>query len=201
MAIILYELGVISHDTMYGREYYERMDRKEALEDCKKFSEVILANYDQENIIEFGCGTGRLLYDFYNNDVEVHGLELSKIAQDVSQLPSGKVETHDLKKPYYPKQTYDIVLCVEVLEHLPEYATETIVSSIARSAPVAIVTAATPGQGGTHHVNEQPHTYWMGKFEETGMSYDPKGTKDLRDSLNLNELTWIEDNIMVFKKE
>jgi hypothetical protein len=36
-------------------------------------------------------------------------------------------------------------------------------------APRVVFTAATPGQGGgADHVNEQPHEYWIKKFEQRG---------------------------------
>lgn len=31
-----------------------------------------------------------------------------------------------------------------------------------------LFSAATPGQGGYRHVNEQPHEYWLNRFEDRG---------------------------------
>jgi len=60
------------------------------------------------------------------------------------------------------------------------------------------MTAATPGQGGTHHVNEQPREYWYKKFRSRGYSYNQKAVEDLRDQIEVEQSDWIGDNLMVF---
>jgi 2-polyprenyl-3-methyl-5-hydroxy-6-metoxy-1,4-benzoquinol methylase len=198
---MLYQKGLLSHDTIYGKQYYENMDRESAINDSKQFANAVLSEYSPASIIELGCGTGRLLYPYREQGLEVRGVELSSVAQEVSRLSSNHFEEHDLTDSYYPEREYDIVLCIEVLEHLPEAAADTIVDSICRSAPVAIITAATPGQGGTHHVNEKPHDYWINRFEDRNMRHMPEKTEIIKSQLDLNELVWIKENLLVFEKD
>lgn len=200
IGFILYQKGLLSHDTIYGEQYYEHMDRESAINDSEQFANAVLSEYSPASIIELGCGTGRLLYPYQEEELEVRGVELSSIAQKVSRLSSNHFEEYDLTDPYYPEREYDIVLCIEVLEHLPESAADTIVDSICRSAPVAIITAATPGQGGTHHVNEKPHNYWINKFENRNMRHMPEKAEIIKSRLDLNELVWIKENLLVFEK-
>jgi hypothetical protein len=44
-----------------------------------------------------------------------------------------------------------------------------------------IMSGATPGQGGYHHVNEQPREYWIDKFAEYGFTYDPITVQEIID--------------------
>lgn len=200
LAFSLSRRGLLSHDTIYGSDYYDRMDRDSALRDGEILSDVILQYYSPQNVLELGCGTGRLLYPYQNNDIEVHGVDLSKTAKSVSKLPDERFEIHDLTEPYETSQNYDLILCIEVLEHLPESAADTVVKSISDAGTVAIVTAATPEQGGTHHVNAQPLEYWINKFEKSGFDYKPEVAQAIKRQVDLDDLTWIKDNIMVFKK-
>ncbi|NBB78371.1 MAG: methyltransferase domain-containing protein [Verrucomicrobia bacterium] len=199
LAFWLYRLGILSHDMIYGPDYYKNMDRESALKDAEHFADVIISGYSPERVIEFGCGTGRLLYPYHRRGISVKGLELSTFAKEISKLPDSRLESHDLTKPYSASETYDIALCIEVVEHLPPSASDIIVSSISDSAPVAIITSARPGQGGTHHVNEQPFEYWIEKFETKNMIYNEERAKYMREELELKDLTWISDNIMIFE--
>jgi hypothetical protein len=38
-------------------------------------------------------------------------------------------------------------------------------------AKIIVFTAAPPGQGGTAHLNEQPPSYWISKFQESGFTH------------------------------
>ncbi|MCS4161422.1 2-polyprenyl-3-methyl-5-hydroxy-6-metoxy-1,4-benzoquinol methylase [Salinibacter ruber] len=175
------------------------MDRESALLDSKALAMIIIREFNPQSIIELGCGSGRLLYPYYEQGIEVMGVDASQNAKSVSKLPDNRFEIADLKEKYQPSKTYDIVMCVEVLEHIPAYASDIVVESISRCAPIAIVTAAPPGQGGTHHVNEQPKSYWINKFSDCGMRYKPEKSSEIGQSLSLSELTWIPNNLMIFE--
>jgi hypothetical protein len=56
-----------------------------------------------------------------------------------------------------------------VAEHIRESASEIFVESITRHTRAYVLfSAAPPGQGGEHHINEQPEEFWRKKFEERG---------------------------------
>jgi hypothetical protein len=74
----------------------------------------------------------------------------------------------DLSFPFDLGRRFDLVQCLEVAEHLPERAADGLIDSIVRHGDVVLFSAAVPGQGGTHHVNEQPVEYWRDKFAARG---------------------------------
>jgi hypothetical protein len=66
----------------------------------------------------------------------------------------------------------------EVAEHIhPRYARH-LVATLTR-APLVIISAAQPGQGGEGHLNEQPLSYWRSLFEERGFMLDEPATAEL----------------------
>lgn len=97
----------------------------------------------------------------------------------------------DLTEPF-DVGPVDLVICLEVAEHLPESAAETIVDSICRHSNLVLFSAATPGQGGDGHINEQPHEYWDARFTVRGYAMETVRTSGIQAS-------WYERNIRVFR--
>lgn len=111
--------------------------------------------------------------------LDVHGLDLERVS--VGDLAS-----------------VDVVLCLEVAEHLPPALGDTLVRACAAAAPAVVFTAAVPGQGGTGHVNEQPKRYWIDRFERSAMQLDRALTELLATGLAGAPASWLEANVMVF---
>ncbi len=84
-------------------------------------------------------------------------------------------------------------MCTEVAEHLPESAADTLVETIVRHAKELILfSAATPGQGGYRHINEQPHEYWEKKFLEAGWATVLTIREEIKD---LDVSWWLKKNL------
>jgi hypothetical protein len=66
----------------------------------------------------------------------------------------------------------DIALSFEVAEHLQERYADRFVALLCRASETIVISAATPGQGGLDHVNEQEHSYWIAKFTLQGYTFD-----------------------------
>jgi 2-polyprenyl-3-methyl-5-hydroxy-6-metoxy-1,4-benzoquinol methylase len=49
---------------------------------------------------------------------------------------------------------FDLVICIEVIEHLSDEAAERLVKQITNSTNVVLFSAAIPGQGGIGHIND-----------------------------------------------
>jgi hypothetical protein len=57
-------------------------------------------------------------------------------------------------------------------------------------APLVLMTSASPGQGGWHHVNCQPITYWQRRMSEIGYETDEEFTVQAREKAALNGSRW-----------
>jgi len=75
-------------------------------------------------------------------------------------------QPRDLSKPLDLGRRFDLVQSLEVAEHLPASSARDFVASLVRHGDVVLFSAAVPGQGGEHHVNEQPLEYWRALFAE-----------------------------------
>ena len=64
--------------------------------------------------------------------------------------------------------TFDLALCLEVLEHIDPDAGDRLVGELCGLAPSVLFSAAVPGQGGHGHVNEQWPAYWVERFHHHG---------------------------------
>jgi hypothetical protein len=97
----------------------------------------------------------------------------------------------------------ELVLCWEVAEHLDEQYADHLCSLLDQCTEQTLLfTAATLGQGGSGHVNEQPHQYWIDKLKELGLTYVWPVTEALRGEwMTLApRAPWYAKNILVFHR-
>jgi hypothetical protein len=193
-------LQIIGPESIYDEEYYARRKQGPLRSDAWSVGMAIYSYFNPESVIDFGCAIGAHLEPFHKNNVLIKGIEGNKKAFNHAVVPSKYLEQHDLREPYTPTREYDIAMCFEVAEHIPTRFSETLVKTLAKSSSKVIMTAATPGQTGTHHVNEQPREFWYDKFESVGMKYDAEAVEELREILDLEKATWIPENLTVFTK-
>lgn len=73
-----------------------------------------------------------------------------------------------MKKPFHLEKQFDLVVSLEVAEHLPIQCANSFVECLVNLGPVILFSAAIPFQGGTHHINEQWPDYWAKIFSDNG---------------------------------
>lgn len=71
-------------------------------------------------------------------------------------------------RPDLPRTSFDAVLCLEFAEHLSPERARPLCAFLASLSDTVIFSAATPGQGGTGHLNEQWPAYWVSIFADLG---------------------------------
>src|SRR5690606_41065311 len=74
----------------------------------------------------------------------------------------------DLRHPFDLGRGFDLVICLEVAEHLPESSAADLVDSLCRHSNRILFSAAIPGQGGQNHLNEQWSEYWQAHLLSRG---------------------------------
>ena len=133
-----------------------------------------------KSMVDIGCATGHWVNAFLNCGVDAKGIEGSRSAGHYLVCPKDRVIFADLREPLStPAQEVDFVISIEVAEHIELKYADTFVQNIVRYNPKHIfMTAATPGQGGHFHVNEQPFDYWIKQLQKFGYALDQE-TKDV----------------------
>ena len=83
-------------------------------------------------------------------------------------------------EPVFPNRArVDLVHCQEVVEHIEERYLDNLLESMCAGRFI-LMTNALPGQGGHHHVNEQPTEYWIHHLAERGCQVMVEDTKRVR---------------------
>jgi len=132
----------LEHNSKEGlNAFYSDQETAESYLDVEFFERLVAflddqgIGYDDKSVADIGCGTGHLLkfiQDKYR-PVSLNGFEYSETALAIarSRLPQAEMNYLDVYQPSHLK--YDVVFCVEVLEHLmdPEPALRNIMQMIA----------------------------------------------------------------------
>ena len=150
-----------------------------------------------ESVIDVGSGLGTWLKTAQEMGVEtVQGVEGEWIKTADLKVDLGLIHVCDLEQGFDLKTRFDLVITLEVGEHLAPEAAEVFVESLCRHGDVVLFSAAIPFQGGHHHVNEQFLSYWMELFAKHG--YRPLDV--IRPLIWDDEamLWWLRQNIVVF---
>ena len=89
-------------------------------------------------------------------------------------------------------------VCVEVAEHLAPSRGPALVEELCALAPNVLFSAAIPGQGGTHHLNERWQSYWASLFRKHG--YEPFDIIRPRVWDNSSVEYWYRQNCLLYVK-
>ncbi|MEJ1938736.1 methyltransferase domain-containing protein, partial [Nostoc sp. NIES-2111] len=143
---------------------------------AKEIVPVLMEILNPTSVIDVGCGIGTWLSVFHSFGVEdILGIDGESIDKSSLRLhiDGSKFIAHDLTKPFQCARKFDLVISLEVAEHLPEEAADIFVKTLVSLGDYIIFSAAVPNQGGTGHINEQWPTYWSIKFKQYGFeTYD-----------------------------
>lgn len=120
-------------------------------------------------VADFGCGRGAWVQQWLSLGVpEVLGVDGEYVPCEKLLISKDRFIGADLSKPFDLGRRFDLVQCLEVAEHIAPECTDTLLDNLVRHADIVMFSAATPGQGGEHHVNERPHSFWRSKFAARG---------------------------------
>ncbi len=191
------------HDAIYSSDYYANTVEWPAERSADVIAESILLSFRANSLVDVGCGTGAVLYALQRRGCRVLGLEYSQAALRYCHLRKIDVRRFDLERDtYMGDRNFDVAISMEVAEHLPEKTAGRYVKLLTELSDVIVFTAARPNQGGRGHVNEQPPSYWIAKFQFSGFAYDDRMSRDLRESWRSSDslASWYWQNLMIFRR-
>ena len=161
---------------------------------------LVLTLIKPQSVIDVGCGLGTWLSVFKEFGVkDVFGIDGDHVDRSMLQIPNERFTAFDLKKPIPIDRQFDLVISLEVAEHLPEDCAKTFIHSLTGLGPVILFSAAIPFQGGTNHLNEQWPDYWANHFNDNGyVAVDCLRKKVWQDD---QVEWWYAQNILLFSKK
>ncbi len=159
----------------YGEDFYkEQMEA--SLRSALKYAALLSALYKPDTVVDLGCGRGTWLKAFKEMGAKtLVGYDGTWNTQENMIDQSITFYGVDLNKPIHmhDAERFDLAMSVEVAEHLAPSSAQDFVRSLTNFSNVVIFGAAYAKQGGTNHINEQPHTYWARLFSSFGYApYD-----------------------------
>ena len=130
---------------------------------------LVLSMLNVKSVVDVGCGVGPWAAEFLANGVpEVWGIDGDYVDLSQLRIPQDRFLARDLTKSIQIDRTFDLAVCLEVAEHLPESRADGLIADLTSVAPCILFSAAVPGAGGTHHINEQYLSYWTERFLKRG---------------------------------
>ncbi|MDR4492884.1 MAG: class I SAM-dependent methyltransferase [Nitrospirales bacterium] len=132
------------------------------------------------SVLDVGCGEGHSTKFFKDLGCAVLGIDGSLQAKRDSVIPDFHVSHDFVNGPFLLDRQFDLVWCCEFVEHVEERFSENFFQTFSAGGKFLMLTYASPGQPGWHHVNCQPGSYWIKKLEAIGFAVDPFLTYESR---------------------
>jgi SAM-dependent methyltransferase len=149
------------------------------------------------SVSDIGCGPGMFVESLRDLGVQAQGFDIDPIVIGKKHLQQ--------KSMFDLTYSSEIVLCLEVAEHIDSSFNEEIVKSLYRNVEQGgwlIFSAAHPGQGGVDHINCQPKEYWEGMLTKLGFVRDHDTEKFMMEYVKGGyHMGWFAMNGMIFRKQ
>jgi hypothetical protein len=152
---------------VYDRKFYREL--AQTRDSARVILPIVFETLKPASMVDVGCGAGHWLATATELGVrEVLGVEGEWVKRTELAVPKEKILFRDLTQPLVLDRRFDLALSLEVAEHLPEARARSFVKELCTAADAVLFSAAIPGQGGRHHLNEQWPAYWAELFQESG---------------------------------
>lgn len=143
--------------------------------------DYLISRYNVRSMLDVGCGLGAMVDMATAKGIIAYGVDGDP------QVEHPDVFIHDYTTGptalwfenisiFERTVVYDLIWCVEFVEHVEQQYQENYLRTFDRGTKALYLTAAYPGQGGYHHVNEQPMEYWIELLTARGWTLDQEAT-------------------------
>lgn len=164
---------------LYGAEYYAEhlgslpYDRSEPhwLRFFGNIAENIIRQLRPSRVFDLGCAKGFLVEALRDRGVEAWGSDISDYA--ISEVRPDLRPFCSVASAIDPiPGRYDLVTCIEVLEHLCERDGKAAIRNMAVAADTLLFSSTPTDFTEPTHVNVQPVFYWLQLFRDFGFAPD-----------------------------
>ena len=146
--------------------------------------------------IDIGCGSGLYVYSFREQGINTYGYDINPVVDDKEFLYRESI--------FEINHHSELILCLEVAEHIDSKLNDDIVESLYRNIKpggTLIFTAAFPGQMGIGHINCQTKEYWLDKFTNKGLIRNIEAENNWEETMSNHEhMGWFKINKLIFNK-
>ncbi|MBX9974026.1 methyltransferase domain-containing protein [Cytobacillus firmus] len=187
---------------VYSKEFFNKYE-KESRKSAEQIVPIVMDLINPLSVVDVGCGVGNWLSVFRNNGVEeILGIDGDYVDSSQLKIPESHFYPFNLENPIKIDKKFDLVISLEVAEHLPSTCADTFVESLVNLGPIILFSAAVPNQGGVNHVNEQWPQYWVDRFKSHGykvidcIRYKIWDNRDVGGCYTQNTLIFIKQDVL-----
>jgi SAM-dependent methyltransferase len=168
-------------DEVYGAAFFEAQAAR-SLASARVVLGRVFPLLRPRRLLDVGCGVGTWLRAGLDLGAdEVFGTDGDYVDPATLLIDRDRFIPADLATEAIPDvlgsraaQPFDLVICMEVAEHLPHARAPSLVAELASLGDAVLFSAAVPFQYGANHVNEQWPEYWSILFRGQGFEcFDP----------------------------
>lgn len=179
-------------------------DRGKYRENYRTLAAALVEVLEFRDHLDVGCGQGLLLEPLVTvHGKDSYGVEGSNDAFEF-MIPEVKPRVRNARvDELRVDRRYDLVSCIEVLEHVPEADSDRAVAFLTESAKRFVyLSAAIPGQAGIGHINCQPSLFWILAFDRHGFALDLARSGALLERIRgMQPAYWLPQNALIFTRK
>jgi SAM-dependent methyltransferase len=168
-------LGMGDPNDLYGAEYYYShcgnepytADSVHWQQFYAQIADEIVRSFTPRTVFDAGCAVGFLVAALSDRSVEAYGRDTSEFA--ISQVRADVREHCSVGSIADPIDTvFDVVTCIEVLQHMPEEEALRAIAAMTGAAPRVLFSSTPSDFDEPTHINVRPIRYWLRHFAEAG---------------------------------
>ena len=164
---------------------------------------ILYEHFKPCSVVDFGCANGLHIANFKNLGLKCFGIEGSiYYRRYIEENYDGDYVIADLRVSFDLEKTFDLAICIEVLEHIDSIFEKTAVENICKHSNILCVTVS-PVTNARYHVNGHEKEYWIKIFESIrNFRFEIKETKELQNKFKKmkDSPSWMRENLMIFRR-
>lgn len=153
----------------------------------------VIERFSIKSVLDLGSGIGYSSHFFHRAGLQV--IAVDGLPSNVERAVYPTLQLDLTKTPAYCR--VDLVHCQEVVEHIEEKYVENVLRSLA-CGKFILMTHASVGQGGHHHVNEQSDEYWVQHLRRHDCELLVEDTKRVRALAAADQALYLSRTGLVF---
>lgn len=171
---LIYSVFVSSNKKYQKENFNEGYFSKEKSFPDEKRAQYYLNFFKPCNVLDVGCGIGNLVGGFLKTGVDVEGVDVSEHA--INRAPPEVrpfLKLGDILNLDYPDSKFDLVVCSDVLEHIPQVECGKVIKDLYKitnrwlALNICLWTEKN-ARGDLTHINLHSKRWWTKKIESLG---------------------------------
>jgi len=108
---------------------------------AEDMAQYIITTMNPDTVLEVGCGVGKLVKELRNKNIDAYGVENSEKCVRESSIRNFIIQGNIFQLDFIGSETYDVVICLGILEHLPSRVLSNSINNLKRICKKSLLLA------------------------------------------------------------